>query len=530
MKTIYSTATRVYAIALSSVWMLLSATLALVLVTSCTKNSELDSGVASLSVSLEGIELDAGSTLQLASATAQSVASSASQEVSVALNSGINLVATLSPITSAASIKDKLAASGKTMSTTPTTNANVLETGVQYRLVVYDASNNYVTDKVYTKGSDNNDVFYLEVGKSYTFISFSINSKATVPAIDTSKKLTELTLANIDGNGFFMYFKKTITLVKGDNYLGIKLKHVFSEITTTLDASALAGNIVSCSAQVAPHYTSVGVKLNDGSLVGAGTAGNKAMVFGAFGGKTVTSTATKIALPATTAGTITLSSIQVGNVTRSNLLLSNLTINPGVRYTLKLSLQAAGANGIEIGGYLWAPGNLVYNNGVYGFAATQSDKGNLWRLNSLDPYPGGNTHWQTEYKKETDPCAKVLTHGGGWRTPTYQEFSSIAGKRHGEMPIFHIINGSVKVRAQYKGVYGVFIGTNTQPAEADVDKFLFLPYGGRNDEDRNTQGSYWTITPTGSNHYRFQFNFDDVSFFTGDYHVSASSIRCVKNK
>lgn len=510
----------------------------ILLLSSCQKDSGVDTGVAALNVALEAIDTDVVSTLKLSSDSAQSASSSKTiQQTTVALGNEVTMVATLTPVDVSASIKGRLTASaGKTMATGGTTPVSgALEAGVYYRLVVYDGDNNYVTDKVYIKGGDNNDVFYLEVGKTYTFVSFSINSKTTVPSVDTSKKLTAATVGNLDGNGALMYFMKKITLVKGENYLGIKLKHVFSEITTTVDASALSGNIISCSAQVSPHHEKIAVQLANGTLLATGNAGSKSMSFPTLNAKTVTSTATKIALPATTTGAITLSSIQVGTITRSNLALKDLSIQPGVRYTLTLKLAAAGVNGIDIGGYLWAPGNLTYNRSTntYSFEKDQSVAGEYWIYNWLSP-----KRYQTQenwivaqsianaYKEDRDPCRKVSTHGGSWRTPTSAELQTLVSKgvRFGN----------------YGTVSGVFFGTSTTPSSADKDKYVFFANTGYSDmngggvRDVGTEGRYWSATMSSNvdhaNGMWFRAGWNNYMNLSHEYVLEGRSIRCVKNK
>ncbi|WP_437920446.1 hypothetical protein [Sphingobacterium sp. LRF_L2] len=455
-----------------------------------------------------------------------------SQPAVLAFNKEYSLVAKLSvDTTSTATVNKKISLKSSSLKAATTTVTSPLTSGVQYRIVVYDESGNYVTDKVYTVGTTTSETLSLMSATLYTFICYSINS-TSVPDIDSQKNLSEVSLSSLSGSADFTYCKVVKSLSKGNNTLPIVLKHMFSQITTMIDASAF-GTITACQATIGGHYSTVNVKLTDASITYNGTVTTTPVQFSSLGTTSITSVPTIISHPETTAGVLTISTMTAGGVVRSDMSVENVKIKPGVRYNLNLTLEK---NGISMGGYTWAPANLVYNGGSYGFAANQGVYGDHWQANALLPINQGtgSVGGQT-YDLAKDPCAKVTTYGGNWRTPTMAQLQSITGSYAGEKPIFHVNYTPTTTRASYNGVGGLFLGTTSQPATADLDNYIFLPYAGEGGWDQvvNNQGNmgtYWTNTPNGgANIERFQFNTGSITWpYSSQYHVYGGSIRCVK--
>ncbi|TJY60124.1 hypothetical protein FAZ19_23000 [Sphingobacterium alkalisoli] len=501
-----------------------------VFVVSCGKEEmNMGNGAASVKVNLQGVQTGTSSLVKVGSTNLKGQQSeSAVQQVAVPFDDTYQLVATLVPASNGNGLT-KLAAT--------TVDRDPLPAGVQYRVVVYDQETGaYVADKVYSAGAPNPEPFGLFTGKTYTFVSYSVRSNSTVPAVDPAQSLSVAKLTSISGDADFMYdVTSNVQLTSGDNSLDIILKHQFSQINTVLDASAV-GVITAIAARIEPHRSKVDVKLQNGAITyGAVASAGKTVSF-PTGANTSTSAATIVCSPAVTNGKFTISSATIGGTARTTpLVLEGLKITPGVRYTMELKLKKP--DGIDIGGLTWAPGNLVYNptTGVYSFAANQAVFGNYWPLNSLFPVsasrPVDRSRGSTTYTTGTDPCTKVQSNGGNWKTPSRAELEKLTG---GEQ--FNIIYWP-RSEATYNGVRGIYFGTTSQPAVADQDKYLFLPVAGYIGQDgRSTvssahadEGSYWTTTSSGGeNFWRMNFNLQSTSNYNTNYFPQGHSIRCVK--
>lgn len=107
---------------------------------------------------------------------------------------------------------------------------------IKYNVAVYDTNGNFVNEKTFTYKQDDNNGFNLNGGQNYNFVAYSINSKATVPAVsNTPRTLATDKLNNISGD--LMYFKRNMTVSgNGTNYIDVLLKHKYSIITSKLDA------------------------------------------------------------------------------------------------------------------------------------------------------------------------------------------------------------------------------------------------------------------------------------------------------
>lgn len=498
-----------------------------VLSAACTKEELLvpASGEAQVNVLLDGVDEGEESSMKMASASGEKMSNV--QQVTIPFNEEFSLQATLEAEQSTTVVRKVSMSAGNRAAASKTVTA--LPQGVRYRVVAYDETGKYVADNVYTVGSSSsNTPFKLNAGKSYTFLAFSIRSSSDVPAVNTAQSLSAASLSGLNGSSDFMYFKSTVTLNAGDNNLNVVLKHLFTQITTSINAAAV-GTIESSSVTLGPHHSSVGVKLTDASISYNGTAGTTPLTFTGVGTTKITSTPTIISHPATQAGVLTIASIKAGGTTRTGLEVTGLNIQPGVKYNLNLTLTPK--FGISLGGYTWAPANLVYNNGNYGFAANQGVYGDQWQVNALLPIgKGSGSEGQQAYDAAKDPCRKVTSNGGNWRTPTMAQLQAITGANRNEKPIFHVrYDLPGQPRASYNGVGGLFIGTTTQPAQADIDNYVFLPYAGESSWGQGQMGTYWTVTPSSANNERFQFNTGDVTWpYSSQYYNYGGSIRCVK--
>ncbi|MDR6733905.1 hypothetical protein J2X77_000750 [Sphingobacterium sp. 2149] len=216
-----------------------------------------------------------------------------------------------------------------------------LDTNVKYRIVVYDASGNYLQSTDYSYGS-NAPQLNLDAGKTYTFVVYSINSTSVIPNVDGISNLSTAKLKDV--NGDLMYFKKTMQLAYGNNNLAVILTHQFSQITTTVQMdNSMTGSIAALSNMVvSPAKSSATFSLNDGSLVYASTNSSAAITFAAIssGSRSVTAFPTLVISPNTTTASLTIGSITLDGDTKNNIVVPNIKIIPGHKYNLVLNFKA----------------------------------------------------------------------------------------------------------------------------------------------------------------------------------------------
>ncbi|MDV3755300.1 hypothetical protein [Elizabethkingia anophelis] len=232
---------------------------------------------------------------------------------------------------------------------------------VKYRVIAYRTSTGAkVATSVYTidangnSTADNGEMMLdgdNETVNKYDFVVLSYNS-STAPA-DVTGSISTATLPSISGDNDLMYFRtNNVRVSKGDNVLNILLTHKFSQITTVIDASAVApgtpissiGNGINFDKHRGGAVNSI--KLSDGTVTFGAATTTKAISFTAptassaiwtsnptllaNPGGTATDMST-LTFPNTAAGTIT-----VGTKSKRNFSVSNLVVTPGIKYNLKL--------------------------------------------------------------------------------------------------------------------------------------------------------------------------------------------------
>lgn len=219
------------------------------------------------------------------------------QRAIVPLDNGFTLIAELAPVSSGTDeepMGDKPQSMKNSMSTS--SDSTLVNPGVTYKVVVYDAAGNYVAERDYTKGSEAaTAALALDAGASYTFVAYSLNNTASLPPVvfadPTNKTLANSSVQGVAGNVDLMYFKTSMTLTAGaTNFLSIVFSHQFSQIAVKLDASATGYNITSVTSNFDSHYPTADLKLADGSLTRTGTVGNVNVVFPTLGGTTASAT------------------------------------------------------------------------------------------------------------------------------------------------------------------------------------------------------------------------------------------------
>ncbi|OPB89384.1 hypothetical protein [Elizabethkingia occulta] len=285
-------------------------------------------------VNLSGIEdIEETPALQASASKSGQALSSGPQQTKISLGDDSFIMATLTPQSNTPSLASQAQASiNPIAATTPPTE---LTTGVRYKVAVYDASGNYVTEKEFVYKNGETDGFQLNGGQNYTFVAYSVNSTAPTPAVNNGGSLAAAKLSGISGD--LMYFKKNMTVSgNGVNTLDIVLKHQYSQITTKLDARQV-GNISAVSNPViTPANSSADISFATNALTYNGPlSSGQTVSFSGLNQSVVTSAATQVIANTTTTGLLDLGNVTIDGVTKP-AKIDNLKITPGVRYNLNL--------------------------------------------------------------------------------------------------------------------------------------------------------------------------------------------------
>lgn len=427
-------------------------------------------------------------------------------------------------------------------------NSWKLDNGVKYRLLAYDNNENKVVDTVYTVGQYSSGGLNLNSGSTYTFIVYSILSKSQVPAAPAGK-LSQAVFTNIDGNTDFIHFRKTLTLKPGKNELNVSMRHIFSQLTTSINSAAI-GNITTVKARVGDHYLSPTISLNNGTVLAYNNkaTNGKDIAFVNTNATNTTNEATIICNNGASTSTITIDELTINNVTKKAISIPGIKLAPGTRYVLTLKIKTFTPDaepGIELGNSVYAPGNLVYdrNSNTYKFSTV--GEGDLWfknyvkpRRNDLDSRPWGENNQRPRSELNGgsgDPCA-LVTPLNTWRLPKRAEMENIKTATEAQVkghPGPNIYAPVRYIAESYPGGNrrGMYFGTQTDPG-SNYNKYLFISFEGiYNDNttrgDSNTTGWYmlkngdsYEYMQIGPNIYTFNF------YQLGDN--TAVSIRCVK--
>ncbi|WDF67012.1 hypothetical protein PQ465_11915 [Sphingobacterium oryzagri] len=220
-----------------------------------------------------------------------------------------------------------------------------LTNGVRYRLLVFGPTGTYVDQRDYVYGSEaSTAALNLDGGTTYTFVAYSFNTTAAIPALNltTTSTLANTSLTNLTGD--FLYFKNTVQVVMGNNNLSVVLKHMFSEVTTVLTVGSTTGPIQGFTTPtITPTNPSASIQLNTNTMSYANSTGGTGINFTAVGTGATSTTSTPAILisPATTTAAFTFGTLTINGITRSNISIPAVKINPGRKYTLTLSINSS---------------------------------------------------------------------------------------------------------------------------------------------------------------------------------------------
>ncbi|MDV3661069.1 hypothetical protein CMU70_11440 [Elizabethkingia anophelis] len=217
-----------------------------------------------------------------------------------------------------------------------------LPDGIKYKIVVYDAAGIYVTEKEFVNGK-NDEGLKLEGNRNYTFIAYSLNSKSTTGNIISPQSLVTAKLSGITGD--LMYFKKNMDISNNKiNVLNIVLKHQFSSITTTLNASTIGNITAITSPTIIGGFDSAGIQFSDNKIF-YNNVKVMPVIFPTLNQPTITSNPS-IIIGNTTGATFNIGSITINGATKKDIKISNLNITPGVKYNLNITFQKGAVNEI----------------------------------------------------------------------------------------------------------------------------------------------------------------------------------------
>ncbi len=301
-----------------------------------SKDSIASSGKASVSIQLLGVENPIITTKKAGKGGSTT---GVAQTVVVPLTNSSSFEATLTNEPSVTSGNLLRASSGTRAAVTE--ERTPLADNIKYKIVVYNAAGDYVTEKTYTNSVDNSTAIALDAGQTYTFVAYSVNSTATVPAVTAQADLANASLDNISAD--LMYFKKDLAVQPGDNNLAVVLKHQYSQVTTNLSmATEMTGAITNLgTTTIDPTHPSANLKLADGTITYNGSTATANVVFPVLGAglRTVSSTPTLLIHPGATNGVFNFGSITIDGETKSNVSVAGLNIVPGQRYNLNLNFK-----------------------------------------------------------------------------------------------------------------------------------------------------------------------------------------------
>ncbi|MFU1858361.1 FISUMP domain-containing protein [Sphingobacterium sp. NGMCC 1.201703] len=410
----------------------------------------LPKGKAAIRVNLSGAEFDQGGVIGSKASTGSTA--STSQRQVVAISKELSMVTELVPASQRETVRKNASVDGKRAAVVQ----EDLPANVKYKVAVYDAAENYVTERDYTRGQESStEALILNGGENYTFIAYSVGSTSVLPAITFSdannKTLAGSSVMDVNADSTdLMYFRKDMQLVSdADNHLEVVLKHQFSEITTKVDASATGYNIVDIRGGIYDHYAQADIALQDAAITRKGTVGEAGLDFSGLNTMVVNAAPRKLNANTTT-GMLHFSGFAIGEIRVTNLTaLENLSITPGVKYNLNLTivpndiyLTYQGQSAARINGKIWMRHNLGANTDVnpdldpvisslggnfYQFgrsavvanASSSENAISNWNTTAAPANAWNSGTTTTPQKTANDPCPS------GYRIPSKNEYDQL---------------------------------------------------------------------------------------------------------
>ena len=447
---------------------------------------------------------------------------------------------------------------------------------IQFNLIVYNSDGSYNTQKLYNISSNGivspavGGDLKLNGGSTYIFIAHSYNDATAGSAPITALGAT--TAVPVDVSKDYMFFKSAPIQVTGnnDNLLSIKLRHMFTQITVSVDATPTNGYLITRIGSISlSTRTTASMDFSSSTNttynISSSTASMKPV--GTLSGVgTATVTANPVLLNHnTTVGNVTITGgLQVGSINRtSDIAFNDIAIMPSQRYNLRLFVRPtdkyetiSGQNVVTINGKKWMRYNVGatpalidadtgaitqslhgnyfqwgYNNG--GIASTYSNTtGNTaspWTNTpaNANAWAGNGTSGGSGSTATGNPCPS------GFRIPTEAEYNDLIANTT-VSPV-----GSWQTNGTTTNVYSAaLVYTSTK----DKNVKIVFPAGGWVNsngilKDRAAAASYWTstigATTSGPNSSSIRFFRNEVGYIsnpngTDMWRQDASLIRCIQ--
>lgn len=394
-------------------------------------------------------------------------------------------------------------ATGKAATTGLKAAASIMDTGVKFRLVIYDNANTIVYNQEVTSGV--NPQIQLVAYKPYTWYAVSLNQKNTsMPNLPSSGIIARSSLENKD----VLYASGNFNALDGANYLDIIFKRMTSRIQAKLNVRGLFGTIENSTSMslvkgsnnttvlqmgdfniLTGQFTNV-VDVNSAVLASAmvedsGNPTGTVKIANFFTVNTNAIAANSLKIKFNTLK-VTLDDARIRTFTANTYTFPN-AYTPTIGSTYSMSIRLI-ESPVKVKGVLWARSNLIYD-------ASHTDS---YRLKSN---PGGSTaatkdtefwNWKsatpTGASGNTDPCLSVYP-AGTWRMSTKQEWESI-GQPDDKKEILGLLWG-----AQYAYLWN---RDSDNPANAAYDdNNLTLSFGGYRTKASSLGGSSVSGSPAG---------------------------------
>lgn len=541
--------------------------LALSVMISCSKNSTTsinpeENSLVNINIVLKQSSFDNAANLgSKASSASNRLIAATTQTNTIELNKDLLLIAEISP-----NNEDKIQSKGLIAgSKKAAVENNDVAVGIRYKIAVYDNSGKYIQEKNYVHGQENlTEAFQLPGGKNYTFIAYSVNSATALPSIDflsvDDKNLSNSSIA-VTGEQDLLFFRKDMAIANNtNNNLEIILKHLFSQITTTIDATESGYEITDINSSFTiSHKPYAQLNFSDARIARTGTATGAAVAFSSMGTMLLTSLPNMINADPSTNSSFTITTMTIGPLTQTNITpFSNLSITPGVKYQMKLKIVPTdeylihkSIPAVRINGNIWMQHNLGVNITLDPAETPQTSAlfGNYyqWGRNTIVASPTEsytNSNWSkitdlpidswnsgTEnqpIKTVTDPCPS------GYRVPTKSEMdrliSSTVPSEKGTWTLDDNNYASAKILTSKRrksvaiyfpiqGTFGYGVGGNDGISPTNL---VF----------RGIMGFYWLSSASTSNRMAYSyFNSTSVSTIWGgtnyDQQSYSQNIRCI---
>ncbi len=238
--------------------------------------------------------------------------------------------------------------SGGGLKAASVSQVNRVAIGTRYRMLAFDSNGNYVTERVYTHGSEAiQDSMKLDAGKTYHFIVYSFGSTTVDPSqvtyVSGVKTFDNVQLTGVNQD-LMVYVLKNKTLVYGTNRLEVVMKHKFSLITTTISMGNNMNGFIKALGDVKFNNVSSSADYKfatDGISYNNQNYGTAPVSFPDLGGglRTVTSYSTLVINPTAIDKTLTFGTFTMDDETKSNYSVPNIKVTPGHKYNLVLNFR-----------------------------------------------------------------------------------------------------------------------------------------------------------------------------------------------